>query len=127
MDNYLLEGTLKILDYLNSKYRLHIITNGFHEVQILKLKRSKIENYFQTVTTSDEIGKKKPHPSIFDFALRRAQVESRNSIMIGDSFEADILGAESAGMNTLFFNYRKEKVLSPYVNITRLSEIIKHL
>lgn len=127
LDNYLLEGTQKMLDYLKSKYRLHIITNGFQEVQVLKLKRSKIDTYFQTVTASDEVGKKKPHPSIFDFALRRAGVEARNSIMIGDSFEADILGAQSAGMNTLFFNCREEKVISPYVDIKTLSEIVKHL
>lgn len=126
-DNYLLEGTQKILHYLNSKYRLHIITNGFQEVQFLKLKRSKIDTYFQTVTTSDEVGKKKPHPNIFDFALHRAGVEARNSVMIGDSFEADILGANSAGMNTLFFNARGEKVISPYLDIKTLSEIVKHL
>ncbi len=127
IDNHLLDGASDLLEYLSRKYNLHIITNGFQEVQNLKLKRSKIDNYFKTVTTSDEVGEKKPNPIIFDFAMGRAKVESENCLMIGDSFEADILGAESAGMKTLFLNYREEKVLSACIQVKRLSEIKLHL
>jgi putative hydrolase of the HAD superfamily len=127
VDNHLFIGAIDILDYLSVKYKLHIITNGFEEVQHLKLRNSGIKKYFNTVTTSEETGLKKPHPVIFEAALKKATVVSQKSIMIGDSFEADILGAKNAGMHTLFFNYRKENVSAPHFTINELSEIRNHL
>jgi putative hydrolase of the HAD superfamily len=126
-DNYLLENTFEILDYLFPKYRLHIITNGFEVVQQLKLSNSGIQNYFHTVTTSEDAGIKKPHPFIFESALKKAAVSALSSIMIGDNMEADILGAKSAGMNTLFFNYRNEKVVPPILAVNRLIDIKNYL
>lgn len=102
-DNHLFDGTMEILNYLNLNYELHIITNGFHEVQHLKLENSGIMKYFKTVTTSEEVGVKKPNSLIFQAALKKANAHAMKSVMIGDTFEADILGAESVGMNTLFF------------------------
>ncbi|WGF92832.1 YjjG family noncanonical pyrimidine nucleotidase [Aequorivita marisscotiae] len=127
VDNHLFMGAIEILEYLSPKYKLHIITNGFEEVQHLKLKNSGIKQYFNTVTTSEETGLKKPHPVIFETALTKAAVNSKSSIMIGDSFEADILGAKNAGMHTLFFNYRKENVSIASFAINELSEIKNHL
>jgi putative hydrolase of the HAD superfamily len=126
-DNHLLYGAWEILEYLNPKYQLHIITNGFAEVQSLKLQNSKIAHFFNTVTSSEEVGLKKPHPIIFETALDKARVPAERSIMIGDTFEADILGAERAGMNTLFFNYRKDEVPSNYKVVHNLTEIKSHL
>ena len=126
-DNHLFDGTIEILDYLTKKYTLHIITNGFEEVQHLKLKNSGIRDYFKTVTSSEEVGLKKPNPVIFKRALEKANVVTENSLMIGDSFEADILGAEAVGMKTLFYNYRKEQVPSGYKLINSLLEIKNHL
>ncbi|MCB0468526.1 MAG: HAD-IA family hydrolase, partial [Aequorivita sp.] len=103
------------------------ITNGFEEVQHLKLHNSGIKKYFSTVTTSEEVGLKKPHPVIFETALMKASVASTQSVMIGDSLEADIIGAQKAGMHTLFFNYRNEMVTAPHFAISELSEIKKHL
>lgn len=127
VDNHLFEGAEAILDYLFEKYTLHIITNGFHEVQNLKLKNSGISSYFRTVTTSEEVGLKKPNPVIFKTALVKAIAQPQNSIMIGDTFEADILGAESVGMETLFYNYRNDKVPAKYKVVNNLAEIKKHL
>ncbi|MCG2418463.1 YjjG family noncanonical pyrimidine nucleotidase [Aequorivita sp. F47161] len=127
VDNHLFIDTIDVLDYLSKKYTLHIITNGFEEVQHLKLQNSGIKKYFNTVTTSEETGLKKPHPVIFETALNKAAVISEKSVMIGDSFEADILGAKNAGMHTLFFNYRKENITAPHFAINQLSEIKKHL
>ena len=126
-DNHLFENTLEILEYLQEKYRLHIITNGFEEVQHLKLRNSGIQKYFDTVTTSEGAGTKKPHPNIFQTALKKASATSHYSIMIGDSMEADIVGAKNARMHTLFFNYRNEAIepLCPAIN--RLLEIKNHL
>lgn len=127
IDNHLFDGTIEILDYLAEKYMLHIITNGFQEVQLLKLKNSGIHRYFKTVTSSEEVGVKKPNPLVFETALKKANTHYRKSIMIGDTFEADILGAEAVGMKTLFYNYRKEAIPSSYKLVNNLLEIKSHL
>lgn len=126
-DNHLFSDAISVLDYLASRYKLHIITNGFEEVQHLKLLNSGIKKYFSTVTTSEETGLKKPHPIIFESALTKASVSSVNSMMIGDSFEADIIGAQNVGMHTLFFNYRKQRVPDTNLEIYKLSEIKQYL
>lgn len=105
--NHLFEGAIEILDYLESKYNLHIITNGFHEVQHGKLKKANLQNYFKTVTNSELVGVKKPNPLIFNYALELAKTTKQNSIMIGDNYEADILGALNIGLDAICFNYHK--------------------
>ena len=100
--NHLFENTFEILDYLKGQYNLHIITNGFDEVQHKKLSKSNIINYFKTITNSEMVGVKKPNPEIFNFALKQANVTIGQSIMIGDSYEADILGAQNVGMDVVF-------------------------
>ena len=127
VDNHLFDGTIEILDYLYNKYSLHIITNGFEEVQYKKIKNSGIKGYFKTITTSEEVGLKKPNPVVFMKALEKASSKPKNSMMIGDSFEADVLGAEKVGMQTIFFNYRNQKVLSNYHYVNKLSELKKHI
>ncbi|WP_347374198.1 YjjG family noncanonical pyrimidine nucleotidase [Aequorivita sp. Q41] len=127
VDNHLFVDTIAILNYLSSKYKLHIITNGFETVQHLKLQNSGIKKYFSTVTTSEEIGLKKPHPLVFQTALKKASALAKKSIMIGDSLEADIMGANKAGMHTLFFNYRNEAIKTPYIAINELYEIKNYL
>ncbi|RFN58684.1 YjjG family noncanonical pyrimidine nucleotidase [Marixanthomonas ophiurae] len=124
-DNHLFDGALDVLDYLSKKYNLHIITNGFHEVQHLKLKKSGIFNYFKTVTTSEEVGLKKPNPVIFKTALQKASVKAENSFMIGDSYEADILGAKAIGMQTMYYNYRRTKPAENQLFVNDLFEIKK--
>jgi len=127
-ENHLFDGVVEILNYLSEKqYKLHIITNGFEEVQYLKLKNSTINNYFNTVTTSEEVGVKKPNPLVFKRALKKANATAANSMMIGDTFEADILGAEAVGMHTLFYNYRKEIPPHNYSVINEIPEIKEHL
>jgi len=126
-DNHLFEGTIELLEYLKQKYTLHIITNGFSEVQFLKLKNSNISHFFTTVTTSEEVGRKKPHRLVFEKALRKANANASQSIMIGDTFEADILGAEGVGMHTLFYNYRSETIPNTYKLVNELSEIKNYL
>lgn len=127
-DNYLFEGALDVLRYLSEKkYKMHIITNGFEEVQHLKLKNSNIDRFFKTVTTSEEVGVKKPNRLVFERALDKAKVLARQSMMIGDTFEADILGAEAVGMQTLFYNYRNESPPLNYNTIYEIPEIKNHL
>lgn len=102
--NYLFDNTFEILNYLHPNYNLHIITNGFDEVQHKKLTNSNINQYFKTVTNSEMVGVKKPNPRIFNYALTLAEANIKNSIMIGDSYEADIIGAKNIGMDVIFFD-----------------------
>jgi putative hydrolase of the HAD superfamily len=106
--NHLFENTIDVLEYLSVKYNLHIITNGFQEIQHKKLASSNIDKYFKTVTNSEQVGVKKPNPKIFNYAIEIAKTKVSQSIMIGDNLEADILGAKDIGMDTIFFNVRNE-------------------
>ena len=101
--NHLFEGTIEILEYLHKKYELHIITNGFEEVQNLKLQKSGIIKYFKEIITSESIGVKKPNPKIFEHALKKVNTVAHNSVMIGDSYEADVLGALKSNMLAIHF------------------------
>ncbi len=100
----LVSGTMELLDYLKPKYHLHLITNGFQEVQHTKLSGSGMKPYFETLTVSEEVGVKKPNPEIFRYALRKANATADEGLMIGDEMAVDIDGARAAGMDTIFFN-----------------------
>lgn len=106
---HLLPFVLEMLTYLQSKgYQLHILTNGFEESQKLKLEHSGILHFFKNIITSECTGFTKPNPIIFNHALAISNATPQNSIMIGDSFDADILGARSLGMKTIFYNPHKK-------------------
>jgi putative hydrolase of the HAD superfamily len=104
---HLMPNAIKTLDYLHQKYTLHIITNGFEEVQHIKMSTTGLDKYFQCIITSEAAKYKKPHPSIFDYALAKAQTSSSQSLMIGDSLESDVLGAQAIGMKQVYFNPKK--------------------
>jgi putative hydrolase of the HAD superfamily len=94
----------EILAYLQPNYKLHLITNGFSEVQTTKLKSSGLGKYFEEVITSEEAGHKKPDPRIFEFAIKKTGAHIHKSIMIGDDPEVDILGAANFGMDQILFD-----------------------
>jgi len=125
--NHLFDGAIEILEYLQGKYKLHIITNGFKEVQQGKLNNSNIENYFVTVTNSEMVGVKKPNPKIFEHALQVAKASNKNSIMIGDNYEADILGALNFGVDAICFNYHNETLGNEVKQIDNLLQLKQYL
>lgn len=125
--NYLFEGTIELLEYLKPKYSLHIVTNGFHIVQDKKLENSKIKHYFTSITNSELAGVKKPHPTIFDFALSLAKASKHESIMIGDSLEADIQGALDFGIDAIYFNEQNIQLKTDVFQINHLLELKKML
>lgn len=121
--NYVFDSTYDVLDYLNAKYELHIITNGFEEAQEKKMKASNLRKYFNTVTNSEMVGVKKPNPKIFNFAMNLANAKPEHSVMIGDSLEADIKGAIDVGMQALYFDYKNSDYNDSYQRITHLSAL----
>lgn len=127
MFNYLFENTFEILNYLNLNYNLHIITNGFDEVQHKKLTKSNINKYFKTVTNSEMAGVKKPNPKIFKYALQLANSKSSQSIMVGDSYEADILGAKNIGMEVVFFDIHNTIIDGDIKRINNLIQLKEYL
>jgi putative hydrolase of the HAD superfamily len=121
--NHLFDGAIELLEYLKPKYKLHIITNGFASVQTRKLENSNIGHYFETITNSEMAGVKKPHRDIFDFALSLANASKEESIMIGDSYEADVVGAIEAGIEAVFFNEHNITVEKPVLQVNHLLEL----
>lgn len=113
-DDYISESPLKtalfphaidILEYLKSKnYRLFLLTNGFKEVQVVKIKHSGLEPFFEKMITSEEAGYQKPHAKIFEYALKTVNAKKKESLMVGDDLENDIYGAQSFGIDAVFFN-----------------------
>ena len=89
--NHLFNNANEILSYLQPKYKLHIITNGFEEVQNDKLKNSGIAHYFDHIINSESVGVKKPNPLIFEHAMDKASSTPLQSVMIGDNLEACLL------------------------------------
>lgn len=126
-NNQLFDGTLEILEHLSLKYQMHIITNGFQEVQHLKLEKSGIAHYFNQIITSESVGFQKPHPAIFQHAMKVAKTTPQESIMIGDSWEADIMGAYHAGMHVIFCNYHQEPVGENIKSVTHLLQLKQYL
>ncbi|POS02422.1 putative hydrolase of the HAD superfamily [Flavobacterium croceum DSM 17960] len=125
--NHLFEGAVDVLNYLKTNYSLHIITNGFNEVQTGKLKNSGIMHYFETITNSEMAGVKKPNPKIFEYALRFANAKASQSVMVGDCLEADIYGAKAIGMQTIWFNEFKVTPPKDIIAIHTLGEIKNYL
>jgi len=120
--NHLVESAEYILDYLKAKnYTLHIISNGFQEVTERKCILSGIDHYFQTITSADSVGVRKPKPAIFEYSLGLSKAKKEESILIGDDWIADVIGAQNFGMDVIFFD-----VLNENKEVENL-KVIKHL
>jgi len=126
-NNHLFDGAIEVLDYLRPKYRLHIITNGFANVQDKKINNALLSGYFQTITNSELAGVKKPNSIIFDYAVNVAKASKQNSVMIGDCLDADVNGALNAGLDAIFFNDKKVMVPDNIKQINHLLELKKYL
>jgi putative hydrolase of the HAD superfamily len=120
---HLFEGAIELLEVLKNRFRLHIITNGFDKVQQFKIENSGIESFFEFVFTAEKVGFKKPHPEIFIQSLKTVNTTAEASIMIGDSFEADILGALNQGMQAIHFNSHNEEVHAKCPIVYSLAEL----
>jgi len=123
-------GAIETLEYLTKKgsYRLSIITNGFEEIQHMKLASGGLTHYFESVITSQQAGHKKPAREIFDYALEKSGVAAKEAVMIGDNLVTDIAGARNAKVDTIFFNPEKmEHNEEVTFEIHQLSDLCHHL
>lgn len=99
-----LPNCMEILDYLAGRYEMHIITNGFEEVQNIKLDQSGLTKYFSKIITSEQAGARKPDPKVFGYALDLTKGSVDNSLMIGDDLRTDIEGARNVNMDHVYYN-----------------------
>jgi len=117
--------TKEILTYLAGKgYEMHLITNGFEEIQHKKLKYSGIDSFFKEVITSERSGSLKPHREIFEFAFRKTNAVPEQSIMLGDTLEVDIQGAINFGIDQVFVNHHGIATeMKPTYTVNTLKEL----
>ncbi len=102
----LFPDTVEILQYLSNKnYQLHLITNGFEQVQHNKIRNSGIDGFFKVVITSEGSNSLKPKKEIFEYAFLKTSALPSESLMLGDSLEADILGGINAGIDQVHVNH----------------------
>lgn len=121
LETQLFPGTLETLAYLKTKgYQMHIITNGFAEVQHAKLKNSGLSEFFDRIFISEEIQTAKPHRQIFEHALKSSNAPKKKSIMIGDSWEIDIVGAQGIGMDQIMFLNNGQNIVPASINLSLL-------
>lgn len=100
----LVDGTMDLLNYLKPNYQMHILSNGFREVQYKKIENSGLKPYFDKIILSDEIGINKPHIDFFTHSLAKTNAKRSEALMIGDSWDADIVGAYNSNIDQLWFN-----------------------
>jgi putative hydrolase of the HAD superfamily len=124
----LFPGAHETLQYLQSKYTLHLISNGFRESQDIKISGTNLGSYFQHIIISEEVGANKPDKAIFEHALNLAGATKDESLMIGDSLEADVRGALDFGMDAVYFNPAGlDRPDDVPVQINQLKELMKML
>ncbi len=121
----MVEGAHELMDYLRSQgYRLHMCSNGFHEVQYKKLAACGLRDAFQTIILSEDAGANKPAKAFFDYAFHQSGAKVETTIMIGDNLQTDIQGAKGAGMDTILFNrWNVEANGIPTYTVNRLLDI----
>ncbi len=119
------KGAIELLETLQKNYKLHLITNGFKEIQHIKLKQCDLGKYFDLIIISEEIGHNKPNIEIFRAAETQGKTTQKECLMIGDNFDTDIQGAKNAGWQTIWYNPQKSK-RGATTQVHCLTEIIPH-
>lgn len=119
------DGCLDVLEFLSKKYQLHIITNGFKEIQDIKLTGSGLKPYFKNIIISEEHKLSKPDPAIFKLAEKLAMANSNECIMIGDNRENDVDGALRSGWKAIHFHpVKQEEVTHQISHLLELKELL---
>jgi putative hydrolase of the HAD superfamily len=124
----LMPNAIEILDYLQPRYHLHILSNGFRDIQNVKMSGSGLISYFKRIITSESCGYLKPDKRIFHYALSCTNCRKEDALMIGDEIDADIIGAQNFGIDQVFYNPESiNHSFSPTFEINNLQQLKKFL
>jgi putative hydrolase of the HAD superfamily len=116
------------LEYLNSKYKLYILTNGFAEIQVRKINNCGLQGYFSKLFMAEMVGYQKPDRRFFEYAIKSVHAHKEECLMIGDDPEADIRGAWNAGIDQVFYNTMKKKsAIAPTWEIGSIADLMDML
>ncbi len=125
------EATEKLCEYLHSKYKVGIVTNGIKEVQYSRIENSEIAKDIDKIIISDEVGVNKPDKRIFEYAMNYFEIMDKSEvIMIGDSLGADIKGGQNAGIDTCWVNLRNnvnDTGIIPKYEVNKLEKLFEIL
>ena len=107
--DFMIPGAKILLDKLSQQRTLVMVTNGLREVQRKRIQNTDIEQFFEAIIISDEVGISKPHKGFFDHAFEKiGHPEKETTLMIGDSLSSDILGGNNYGLDTCWYNPAKK-------------------
>ncbi len=106
----LCHGVKDTLMCLSEKYRLYVITNGYSQIQRMKIANSGLLPYLTNVFISDVVGYYKPDRRIFEYAVKTSNARKVESVMIGDNFESDMVGAKNFGMDQIYLSAKEEEL-----------------
>jgi putative hydrolase of the HAD superfamily len=127
----LMPNALELLEYLRDKnYQLHIITNGFKEAQLTKIKQCNLGIYFKHIITSEGVGTAKPHKRFFDTTLNIINAKAEECMVVGDDYKVDCEGALNAGIDSVWYNYLSVEhgTINPHIktitNLTQLQNMV---
>ncbi len=124
----LFPGTIETLELLDGKFRMFILTNGFAEVQFVKLENCGLQKFFEKVFISEQVGVQKPAKGYFEFVLQDLNVSPSTCLMIGDDCNTDIKGAKSCDIDQVYFNPKKVKSdCVPTFEITNMQDLLQIL
>jgi YjjG family noncanonical pyrimidine nucleotidase len=105
----LIPHAAEVLEYLVAHYCLTVVTNGFDDIQNVKLTAGNLHRFFRHVVTSQKAGERKPSQKIFEYAMNANNVQCCDVVMIGDNLLTDIAGARNSSIDTIFYNPEKIK------------------
>lgn len=122
---HLVPGAVELLEYLRPRYNMYILSNGFKELQSRKMQTAGIDKYFDALILSEDIGVNKPDSRLYEYAMQKTASKPEESLMIGDMFDTDIVGAANFGIDSIYFNPKGKTghPFTPTYEVTRLLEI----
>ncbi len=124
----LIEGTIETLEALSKNYNLHLLTNGYLDIQQQKVDSSGIGHFFKTIAANDNANALKPDEKIFNFAISQANTSFEESLMIGDNYDSDVLGAINVGMDVVYYNPDNEAFeTKPTFEIKEIKQLLSFL
>jgi putative hydrolase of the HAD superfamily len=120
----LIPGTYDTLASLTGQYRLGLVSNFTHPPAVEQiLVRVGLERFFDEIIISGRLGVRKPHPAIFSELTRRLALAPDEIVFVGDELQADIVGAQKAGMRAVWMTYRQQlERPSPFGQFLGISE-----